>query len=282
MPAEEFDHIVVGAGSAGCVIARRLVDAGRRVALVEAGGPDYNPAIHQPNRSWELWNSPEDWAYNTEPQEHSLKTPLFWPRGKVLGGSSALNGMIYIRGAKSDFDAWAYNGAPGWSYADVLPYFKRAEDNNRYLNAYHGSGGPLAVSDQTYTHALSRLFIKAAQQYGLPYNPDVNGVRQDGCSLYQTNTRDGYRSSAAIAYLSRARRRPNLQVETGALALRILVKEGRALGVEYASRRKGVMRATSTREVILSAGAIGSPTSSCRFPGVSNSHSQTPLSSRPM
>ena len=116
MSAEEFDHIVVGAGSAGCVIARRLVDAGRRVALVEAGGPDYNPAIHQPNRSWELWNSPEDWAYNTEPQQHSLKTPLFWPRGKVLGGSSALNGMIYIRGAKSDFDAWAYNGAPGWSY----------------------------------------------------------------------------------------------------------------------------------------------------------------------
>ncbi len=116
MSAEEFDHIVVGAGSAGCVIARRLVDAGRRVALVEAGGPDYNPAIHKPNRSWELWNSPEDWAYSTEPQQHSLKTSLFWPRGKVLGGSSALNGMIYIRGAKSDFDAWAYNGAPGWSY----------------------------------------------------------------------------------------------------------------------------------------------------------------------
>ena len=112
----EFDHIVVGAGSAGCVIARRLVDAGRSVALVEAGGPDYNPAIHQPNRAWELWNSPEDWAYTTEPQRHSLKTSVFWPRGKVLGGSSALNGMIYIRGAKADFDNWAYNGALGWSY----------------------------------------------------------------------------------------------------------------------------------------------------------------------
>ena len=113
---------------------------------VEAGGPDYNPAIHQPNRSWELWNSPEDWAYNTEPQQHSLKTPLFWPRGKVLGGSSALNGMIYIRGAKSDFDAWAYNGAPGWSYADVLPYFKKSEDYEDGPSEYHGAGGPLPVT----------------------------------------------------------------------------------------------------------------------------------------
>ena len=128
MAGQEFDHIIVGAGSAGCVIARRLVDAGRKVALVEAGGPDSNPAIHDPLRAWELWNSPEDWAYLTEPQEHSLKTSLSWPRGKVLGGSSALNGMIYIRGAKADFDNWAYNGAAGWSYDQVLPFFKKSED----------------------------------------------------------------------------------------------------------------------------------------------------------
>src|ERR1700753_2777369 len=146
MSAEEFDHIVVGAGSAGCVIARRLVDAGRRVALVEAGGPDYHPAIHQPNRSSELWNSPEDWPYNTEPQQHSLKTSLFWPRGKVLGGSSALNGMIYIRGAKSDFDAWAYNGAPAWSYRAALPYFKKSEGSSGGPGGPPGAGGPLPVT----------------------------------------------------------------------------------------------------------------------------------------
>ena len=124
----EFDHVIVGAGSAGCVIARRLVDAGRKVVLVEAGGPDTNPAIHDPLRAWELWNSPEDWAYLTEPQEHSLKTQVAWPRGKVVGGSSCLNGMIYIRGAREDYDNWAYNGAAGWAYEDLLPYFRKSED----------------------------------------------------------------------------------------------------------------------------------------------------------
>ena len=146
---------------AGCVIARRLVDAGRTVALIEAGGPDYNPAIHQPNRSWELWNSPEDWAYTTEPQQHSLKTSVFWPRGKVLGGSSALNGMIYIRGAKSDFDNWAYNGAPGWSYADVLPYFKKSEDFEDGPSDYHGVGGPLPVTRIKEPNPVTVAMIEA-------------------------------------------------------------------------------------------------------------------------
>jgi choline dehydrogenase len=232
MSAEEFDHIVVGAGSAGCVIARRLVDAGRRVALVEAGGPDYNPAIHQPNRSWELWNSPEDWAYNTEPQEHSLKTPLFWPRGKVLGGSSALNGMIYIRGAKSDFDAWAYNGAPGWSYTDVLPYFKKSEDYEDGPSEYHGAGGPLPVTHIKDPNPATVAMIEAAAEVGVPRNDDPNAGDILGVGLTHMTVRDGRRMSTWTAFIEPIVDRPLLTVITSAQVNRLVFNgSGRAVGV---------------------------------------------------
>ncbi len=216
MSAEEFDHIVVGAGSAGCVIARRLVDAGRRVALIEAGGPDHNPAIHKPNRSWELWNAPEDWAYNTEPQRDSLKTSLFWPRGKVLGGSSALNGMIYIRGAKSDFDAWAYNGAPGWSYADVLPYFKKSEDYEDGASEYHGVGGPLPVIHIKEPNPATVAMIEAAVEIGVPKNDDPNADDILGVGLTHMTVRDGRRMSTWTAFIEPIVDSPLLTVITNA------------------------------------------------------------------
>jgi choline dehydrogenase len=276
----EFDHVVVGAGSAGCVIARRLVDAGRRVALVEAGGPDYNPAIHQPNRSWELWNSPEDWAYNTEPQQHSLKTSLFWPRGKVLGGSSALNGMIYIRGARTDFDAWAYNGAPGWSYADVLPYFKKSEDHEDGPSEYHGAGGPLPVTRIREPNPATEAMIEAAAETGVPRNDDPNGDEILGVGLTHMTVRDGRRMSTWTAFIEPVIDHPLLTVITGAHVNRLVFDAaGRAAGVSLA--RPGLVYAHRTDpsgtaprpvlsewpdtelrcsgDVIVAGGAIGSP-----------------------
>ena len=232
MSAEEFDHIVVGVGSAGCVIARRLVDAGRRVALIEAGGPDYNPAIHKPNRSWELWNAPEDWAYNTEPQRDSLKTSLFWPRGKVLGGSSALNGMIYIRGAKSDFDAWAYNGAPGWSYADVLPYFKKSEDYSGGPSEYHGVGGPLPVTHIKEPNPATMAMIEAAVEIGVPKNDDPNAEDILGVGLTHMTVRDGRRMSTWTAFIEPIVDSPLLTVITNAQVKSLAFNaSGRVAGV---------------------------------------------------
>jgi choline dehydrogenase len=231
---EEFDHIVVGAGSAGCVIARRLVDAGRRVALIEAGGPDYSPAIHQPNRAWELWNAPEDWAYTTEPQGNSLKTSLFWPRGKVLGGSSALNGMIYIRGAKSDYDAWAYNGAPGWSYRDVLGYFKKSEDYEYGPSEYHGAGGPLPVTHIKEPNPATLAMIEAAAEIGVPKNDDPNADDILGVGLTHMTVRDGWRMSAWTAFIEPIVDNPLLTVITSAQVTGLLFGDSARTGGQRA------------------------------------------------
>jgi choline dehydrogenase len=277
--SQEFDHIVVGAGSAGCVIARRLVDAGRRVALIEAGGPDTNPAIHAPDRAWELWNSPEDWAYTTEPQQHSLKTSVFWPRGKVLGGSSALNGMIYIRGAKSDFDNWAYNGAVGWSYDDVLPYFKRSEDFEDGPDFYHGTGGPLPVTRNREPNPVTMAMLDAAAETGIPLNDDPNADTILGAGLCHLTVRNGRRMSAWTSFVEPVLGSPLLTVLTGAqVASLVFDGAGRAAGVRLSRKAiiygygtnaadtsspvtLGEWQATELRcsgDVVVSAGVIGS------------------------
>ena len=252
----EFDHVIVGAGSAGCVIARRLVDAGRRVALVEAGGPDDNPAIHDPGRAWELWNSPEDYAFMTEPQEHCLKNSVSWPRGKVLGGSSSLNGMIYVRGARADYDNWAYNGAAGWSYAEVLPYFLKSEDFEDGPSRYHGAGGPLPVTRNHEPNPASLAFLDACADYGIPANDDCNGEDIFGAGLCHLTIRNGRRASAWFSFVLPVRDSPLLTVVTGAQVTRLTFGSGgRAAGVELADGR----RLRSHGDVIVSGGVVGSP-----------------------
>ncbi len=276
----EFDHIVVGAGSAGCVVARRLVDAGRRVALIEAGGPDDNPAIHDPGLAWQLWNSPEDWAYNTEPQEHSLKTTVFWPRGKVLGGSSALNGVIYVRGARQDYDNWAYNGAAGWSYDEVLPFFKKSEDFEDGPSEYHGSGGPLPVARIHNPNPATLAWLEACAEYGLPLNEDFNGADILGAGLTHLTVRNGRRASTWVSFVLPVLDSPLLTVITGAHVTRLLFDgTGRAIGIRLAEAGRHLLSrthaagspasssfaewpATEVRcsgDVIVSGGVIGSP-----------------------
>lgn len=251
----EFDHVIVGAGSAGCVIARRLVDAGRRVALVEAGGEDDNPAIHEPGRAWELWNSPQDYAYTTEPQEHSLKTSVFWPRGKVVGGSSSLNGMIYVRGARADYDNWAYNGAAGWSYAQVLPYFLRSEDFEDGNSAYHATGGPLPVTRNHDPNPASLAFLDACAGYGIPLNDDCNGEDILGAGLCQLTIRNGLRMSAWTSFVLPIADNPLLTVVTGAQVTRLMFSGGRVAGVLLEDGRQ----LHSQGDVVCSGGVIGSP-----------------------
>lgn len=256
----EFDFIVVGAGSAGCVLANRLTANGRyRVLLLEAGGRDSNPWIHIPIGYGKLFRDGRvNWLYETEPQVHLNNRRISQPRGKVLGGSSSINGLVYIRGQQQDFDSWRGAGNPGWGWEDVLPYFIKAEDQARGADAWHGTGGPLAVSDQSEPHPLCDAFIAAAGQYGLPANPDFNGASQEGAGYYQTTTRRAVRCSSAKAYLKPARRRPNLVVITGAMVTRVLFEGTRATGVEWQGE-EGPCRATAHREIILSGGAINTP-----------------------
>src|SRR6202023_3611633 len=224
----EFDYVIVGAGSAGCVLANRLsADGKNSVLLLEAGPKDTNLWIHVPLGYGKLFKAKSvNWMYQTEPEPGLDGRTVFQPRGKVLGGSSSTNGLLSVRGQREDYDRWRQRGNSGWAYDDVLPYFKKAENQQRGADDFHGAGGPLPVSDLIHTDPLSSAFVAAAAETGLPVNPDFNGASQEGAGFFQTTTRQGRRASAAVAYLRPAKGRNNLRVETSALAQRV-VFEGR-------------------------------------------------------
>lgn len=255
-----FDYIIIGAGSAGCVLANRLSeDPNVKVLLLEAGPRDWHPFIHMPAGLAKLVGQKGvNWNYDTAPEPQLDHRMLWWPRGKVLGGSSSINAMCYIRGVPGDYDDWAARGATGWDWANVLPYFKRSEGNRRGGDALHGGDGPLTVSDLRYTNPLSHAFVEAGKQAGFAQNADFNGPQQQGVGFYQVTQRDGARCSAAVAYLAPAKPRPNLHIRTGALARRILIENGRAVGVAYGQDGRDI-QVRAEREVLLSGGAINSP-----------------------
>jgi choline dehydrogenase len=259
MAGEPYDFIVIGAGSAGCVLANRLsADPKNRVLLLEAGGPDRNLWLHLPIGYYRtIFNTRLGWGYETEPEPHLNGRRVPWPRGKVLGGSSAINGLVYIRGQKEDFDHWRQRGNAGWSFEDVLPYFKRAEDQARGADDFHGTGGPLAVTDSGH-HEVCEAYIRACEELGIPRNEDFNGAAQEGAGYFQLNTRRGFRCSTAVGYLRPAKKRPNLEIQTEALVAGIAFKGRRATAVRY--RRNGAeLTAVARREIVLAAGAINSP-----------------------
>ncbi|WP_368561702.1 GMC family oxidoreductase [Pseudoxanthomonas sp. UTMC 1351] len=255
-----YDYLIIGAGSAGCVLANRLSeDPDCRVLLLEAGPRDWHPFIHMPAGLAKLVGQKGvNWNYDTAPEPQLNGRRLWWPRGKVLGGSSSINAMCYTRGVADDYNDWAAQGADGWDWSHALPYFKRAERNARGAGALHGAEGPLYVSDLRYTNPLSSAFIDAGQQAGYRRNDDFNGEDQTGFGFYQVTQKEGARCSTAVAYLGPARGRPNLKVVTGALVRRVLLENGRAVGVAYARGGREI-KARAAREVLLSGGAINSP-----------------------
>jgi choline dehydrogenase len=255
-----YDYVIVGAGSAGCVLAGRLTEnPSVRVLLLEAGPPDEADEIHIPAALNLLFQSTYDWGYRTVPQDRAAGQSVYWPRGRVVGGSSSINAMIYIRGHKHDYNTWRDEyGCDGWGYTDVLPYFIRAEHNSRGSSVYHGGSGPLSVVDPKFKSASTTAFVQAATATGAVANPDFNGPNQDGVGFYQLTQKEGRRFSAADAYLHPAVHRPNLTVQTDALATSVLIEGGRATGVRYLHRGDEHV-AHAEAEVILAGGAVNSP-----------------------
>ncbi|HZC28249.1 MAG TPA: GMC family oxidoreductase N-terminal domain-containing protein [Gaiellaceae bacterium] len=253
------DYVIVGAGSAGCVVANRLgEDADVKVLVVEAGPPDDDPNIHMPFGFGHNLTSDFDWALFSEPEPGLDHRRNYLPRGRVLGGTSSLNAMIYIRGNRADYDEWAAMGLDGWGYEDVLPYFRRAEDNERGANRYHGAGGPLTVSESRSMHPVVEAFVEACESVGIPRNDDFNGAAQEGAGRFQVTQREGRRCSTAVAYLHPAVQRGNVEVLTEARVYRILFEGTRAVGVEVMRHGK-LEQIRAEREVILCAGAYHSP-----------------------
>ncbi|HEY6253629.1 MAG TPA: choline dehydrogenase [Candidatus Angelobacter sp.] len=254
-----YDYIIVGAGSAGCVLANRLTeDPSVKVLLLEAGGPDSKREIHIPVAFSKLFRTPCDWSFYTEAEPQLENRKLYWPRGKVLGGSSSLNAMIYIRGNRLDYENWCELGNPGWSFAEVLPYFKKSQNQERGASEYHATGGPLNVCDLRCVNPMSQAFVDAAEQTGFRRNPDFNGDSQEGFGIYQVTQQKGRRHSAAAAFLRPAMTRPNLKVLTNVHVSGILFEGRSAVGVSFHQDDRS-RQERAGREVILSSGAIGSP-----------------------
>ena len=259
---QQYDYIIVGAGSAGCVLANRLsANPTNQVLLIEAGGSDMNPWIHVPVGYFKTMHHPStDWCYVTEPDKGIAGRRLQWPRGKVLGGSSSLNGLLYVRGQPEDYDHWAELGNKGWSFNEVLPYFKKSEDQERGADEYHGVGGPLKVSNLRLRRPIAEFFIKAATEVGIPFNDDYNGEKQEGVGYFQQTAHKGFRWSTSKGFLRPARKRANLTVLTKAQTTRVLFEDDKAIGIEYLKGgQRHRVHAQGDGEVILSSGAIGSP-----------------------
>jgi len=257
MPA--YDYIIIGGGSAGCVLAARLSErADIAVLLLEAGPRDWHPLYHMPAGFAKMTKGIGSWGWSTVPQRHMQNAVLRFTQAKVIGGGSTINAQIYTRGNALDYQEWRQLGCTGWSYDDVLPYYRKSEDNDSYDNAFHGRGGPLSVSKPRAPLPICQAYFAAAAELGIPFNPDMAGASQEGVGYYQLTQKDGRRSSTATGFLAQARRRPNLTVRTDAFARRIVVDKGRATGVELATAR-GAETIVAEREILLSSGAIGSP-----------------------
>jgi choline dehydrogenase len=254
-----YDYIVVGAGSSGCVLANRLVTAGKSVLLLEAGPRDNTPFIHIPATFVRVLGTKRTWMYQTEPEPGANGRILTVPQGRTLGGGSSVNAMIYIRGQAEDYETWRDLGCVGWGYDDVLPVFRRSEDNETFSNAFHGSGGTLKVSEPRYRHPISSAFVRAAQEIGLPFTPDFNGASQSGVGFYQTTTFRNRRGSTAATYLKAVRKSRLLTIRTESVASRLVLENGAAVGIRYRTGDSAAQEARAKEEVILCAGALATP-----------------------